>query len=111
MYSKPRACPKHKRIINKEYIRFIKQLPCIICLMESGGKGNWEHNQSDPHHVNPKGYSSMGGKTDDTRTIPLCNRHHRIYHDIGRESFSTRYNIDFEYIISDLNRIWRELNE
>lgn len=111
MYNKLRACPKQKRIIDKEYISFIRQLPCIICLMESEGKGNWENNISDPHHVNPKGHSTMGGKTDDTRTIPLCHEHHLIYHALERERFCSKYNIDLEYAISEFNRIWRELNE
>lgn len=100
---------KVKRELNKDYKTWIETLPCIACLVESNSVGNWEDNISEAHHVNEKGKSTMGGKTDDTRTIPLCNHHHRLGHLIGWQTFCSNIGLDFEYIITELNRIWKEI--
>jgi hypothetical protein len=50
------------------YLEFVRSEECCICSAPA---------PSDPHHIGPRG---MGSKTDDTRTVPLCRRHHDEYH-------------------------------
>lgn len=87
---------KDKPIRNKHYITWIKQCPCLLCLNPA----------TEAHHVNPVGKGAKGSKTDDTRCIPLCTLHHLEYHQIGRDSFSKKHSIDYEYVIERLNKIY-----
>ena len=93
-----KSYPKPARILDKDYRDWIKSLPCLLCLFP----------YSDPHHVNPKGHGGKGTKTDDSRAIPLCNHHHREFHQIGRETFAKKYRIDYEKIIKTLNKLYKE---
>jgi hypothetical protein len=76
-------CISCAREMKSEYlIRMdkLKQLGCIVCLLETGV---W----SDPeiHHL--RGELGVGQKRDHSRTIPLCPRHHRTGgHGIARHS-------------------------
>lgn len=81
-----------------KYIDWVRLLPCVICLKP----------ESDPHHINKKGHGSMAKKASDSRTIPLCRYHHTKYHQIGRDTFASEYEIDYEHVIDKLNTIWRE---
>lgn len=54
------------------YLAFVRDEECCICAAPP---------PSDPHHIGPRG---MGQKTDDTRAVPLCRRHHDEYHATGR---------------------------
>jgi len=98
------ACPKEKRIEDPAYIAWIKTISCLI------GKCPVHSTQSDPHHVNKKGHGSMASRTDDTRAIPLCNHHHREFHQIGRDSFAKKHSIDYEILIEALNKCWENIN-
>ena len=88
---------KVKRIVDKKYLEWIKRLPCLLCQCPS-----------EPHHIPKENDAALGKKTDDTRAIPLCHMHHMIYHNKGRQTFKEEYKMDYEYVISELNRIWRE---
>jgi hypothetical protein len=90
--------PKRKRVVDKPYIKWIRSLDCSACKSTQ---------LSDPHHINPKGYSSMSGKCDDDRAIPLCRRCHCEYHSQGRDTFEARYAMDYEVLIEALNTVWR----
>lgn len=96
------SLPKSKKIRSEKYKNWIRQLPCVICLMKNPYLINRTVHSSEPHHIPRKGGASLASKTDDTRCIPLCGLHHKEYHR-GRESFAERYDIDYEYIISRLN--------
>jgi hypothetical protein len=85
--------PKPTTIRNKAYIEFIKGFHCCVCGYRP---------PSDPHHVSLKGHGSKGKKTHDTRTIPLCHYHHVEFHNIGRDSFASKYSLDYESTIGDL---------
>lgn len=65
---------------------------------------------SDAHHVNKKGHGSMSGKADDRRAVPLCNEQHREYHQVGRETFAKKYDLNYEAIIDGLNKLYEEQN-
>jgi hypothetical protein len=90
---------KQKTIRDKEYISWIKELPCLIC-----------YSPSEPHHLALKGQKGMGVKVSDRNCVPFCNNHHRMFHQIGRDTFAKQFNLDYEYIIERLNKIWHGLN-
>ncbi len=96
---------KTPRIRNSDYIEWIRGLPCIACLVLNGSIPSGEF-ISDPHHVERKHGAAKGLKADDTRAIPLCHTHHCQLHSKGRETFADTYNIDYELVISRLNKIW-----
>jgi hypothetical protein len=77
--------------------------------MKTGILSPADDHQSNPHHVPEVGKGMMGGKTSDRRTIPLCTLHHVEYHNSGRETFSAAHNIDYELVISRLNKIYEEV--
>jgi len=59
--------PKQKTYRNKDYLNYIRSLPCLIC-------GNPE---SEAHHVRRQYWmASMGRKPHDYVAIPLCRTHH-----------------------------------
>lgn len=94
---------KKKRVKDPAYIEYIRSIPCIVCLLKG------LESASEDHHVNEKGKGSMGSKTDDRRAIPLCHPHHAEFHDTGRETFSKKYDLDYEYIIQKFNNIYDKL--
>lgn len=59
-----------KSLRSEAYLDFIRHKPCILCGSPP---------KSDPHH---QGYRGLGQKTDDTRTVPLCRKCHREFHDL-----------------------------
>jgi hypothetical protein len=65
--------PKAARIVSEKYLAYVRRHPCCAC----GRPG-----PSDPHHVQLKGHGSMGSKTHDIRTVPLCREHHD---EVGRD--------------------------
>jgi hypothetical protein len=90
---------KQKTVRDKKYISWLKTLPCLLC-----GK------ESEPHHVNVKGFGGKGIKTADQRSIPVCHEHHMEIHNNGRDSFATKYNLDYENIIQRLRKVYNESN-
>ena len=99
---------KQRRIHDNKYLDWIRGCPCIVCLIESKGLMNTADNISEPHHVSIKNCGAMGSKTDDSRTIPLCHKHHMLAHSIGRDTFEKTYGLDYEYLIKKFNRIYKE---
>jgi len=77
--------PKPKMYRDDKYLAWIRQKPCVICGREA-----------NPHH---EGFSGVALKPDDYRTYPLCFKHHRIRHDIGRDSFERLFSINSKELI------------
>jgi hypothetical protein len=101
MFRKPR------REESKPYRDWIATLIC--CIPEC--KTNYP--PTEAHHWNRRGDSGMGTKCSDFRCLPLCNGHHREFHDHGRNTFMEKYGITpgaIEIKIEAYNRIWRRLN-
>jgi hypothetical protein len=46
----------------------------------------------------------MGQKPDDTRAVPLCQRHHMAAHTIGEDTIAKQYRLDIEKAIAELCR-------
>lgn len=51
------------------YLDYIRGLPCLECQRPP---------RSEAHHITTGG---MGTKTDDYRTVPLCRKHHAVFHE------------------------------
>ena len=71
------SMPKQTRVEDPDYLDWIRTLPCSAC-----GASN-----SVPHHHPAAGHSSVGLKTSDYRTLPLCFRDHDRVHRAGKLSF------------------------
>ena len=68
-----RPVPKPVTLRSEPYLAYVRKHPCCLC----GAPG-----PSEPHHWSHHG-GVMGAKVDDYRTVPLCQEHHRYWHDHG----------------------------
>jgi hypothetical protein len=69
------AIPEPKRKRDKEHLRRLAALPCLIC----------GRSPSQAHHIRYAQPRAMGRKVSDEWTVPLCATHHRALHDVGDE--------------------------
>jgi hypothetical protein len=80
---------------NREYLVWIRTLPCAVC----GGTLGIEAS-----HTGPPGLSQ---KSSDYSAIPLCQKHHRTgsdsYHKLGPRKFSEVHSLDIRALVSRLN--------
>ena len=81
-------------IRDKKYIKFIKELSCIVCQAPP---------PSDPHHSETGG---RGTKASDTTAIPLCHAHHNELHCSGKKTFANKHGIDYNKVTARLNLIY-----
>jgi hypothetical protein len=95
VYAPPmRFLPKQEADRDEDYKKFIRSLPCLVCKRPS---------PSCAHHHPLSGHSSIGLKTSDYRTVPLCGQHcHPRVHQIGKLSLWGNLD-DVEPIIVRLN--------
>jgi hypothetical protein len=70
-----RAISRPKRVRDKEHLRFVATLPCLVC-----GRA-----PSHPHHIRFAQPRAVGAKVSDEWVVPLCNTHHRAVHTVGHE--------------------------
>lgn len=75
-----RPVPKPVTLTSPAYLAYVRRHPCCLC----GAPG-----PSEPHHWSHHG-GVMGAKVDDYRTVPLCQEHHRHWHDHGTLPGRTR---------------------
>jgi hypothetical protein len=79
------AFPKEKRLRNKEHLKFVAQLACLVC----------GRMPSHAHHVRYAQNRALGLKVSDEFTVPLCSVHHDEIHRTGDErSWWARREID-----------------
>jgi len=71
----------------------IREMACIICANLG----------SEPHHLIGQGHGIMGGKADDSQTIPLCRHHHRKLHQVGVKTWEKEYG-NQNYLLGKTNR-------
>ncbi len=74
------ARPKAQFIRSEKWLRWVKSQPCVCCGKQA----------DDPHHLIGQGQGMMGGKDNDTSTIPLCRYHHNELHQNTAE-FEQKY--------------------
>ena len=72
-------------------LAFARSMPCFTC-----GEIQGVH----AHHEQEPGHGTMGGKTSDRRTVPLCAGCHQLRHETSRSFWG---NVDVEAYIRDLN--------
>lgn len=70
---------KKKRIENKDFLEFIRELDCILC-----GPGNL----AEGDHITTK---KAGGDDTAINIWPLCRMHHQERHKIGLLTFIKKY--------------------
>jgi DNA recombination protein Rad52 len=70
-----REIPEPRRVRDKEHLRFVASLPCLVCGRAPG----------QPHHIRFAQPRAMGAKPGDQWVVPLCKTHHRALHDAGNE--------------------------
>lgn len=87
------ASPKPRRIESGVYLKFIRGQRCVVPKC---------YRFTQAHHVVFDGQGRIGSKVSDFQAVPCCERHHREYHDLGRERFALRYGLNFEQILIDL---------
>ena len=56
---------------SKEYLSFIRSLPCCVCGLMPGGIA---------HHESVLGEKGIGTKPGDEQSLPICPRDHTLYH-------------------------------
>lgn len=86
----------------------LAEMGCIVCLNHGLGAS-----PAEIHHLKGTGWSSMGKKSSDRHTIPLCPIHHRTgggghvgYHQSPAE-FERRYGTQMDL----LERVDRRLDQ
>lgn len=83
------ARPKAQFIRSEKWLRWVKSQPCVCCGKQA----------DDPHHLIGMGHGIMGGKDNDTATIPLCRFHHNELH---------RNTAEFEQKYGTQAQLWYE---
>jgi len=74
---------KHMPYRDKEYLAFIRALPCLVCGAES-----------EPHHWRKGADGGTGMKPSDCFALPLCHEHHMEAHRVGEATFAERRNFE-----------------
>lgn len=94
------VAPKVERVKDPDHVRAVAGLPCCVCafLVEK------QRTKTEAHHTRSRG--AFGG--DDT-VAPLCVRHHKLYHLIGRKSFKQRIGLDVAAVAKDLWKLRTQL--
>lgn len=87
------AFPKPRRIQDRDYLQFVRAHPCLI-------KQCWR--KPSAHHVRFPGQGGLGTKPSDFQTVPLCEKHHRQEHDLGRERFEAEHGLTLFVVIIGL---------
>jgi len=64
-----------RRIRDKEHLRYVASMPCIIC-----GRA-----PAQAHHLRFAQPRALGRKVSDEWTVSLCSTHHRALHSVGDE--------------------------
>lgn len=76
--------PKPARIRNPELLESYHGKPCEICGKREG---------TVAHHIKTRG--AMGDDVPEN-LMALCAHHHRLIHDMGRETFFRKFGLDDE---------------
>jgi ERF superfamily len=68
--------PEPRRIRDRDHVRFVTKLPCLIC----------DRKPADPHHLRFVQHRALGRKVSDEFTVTLCRGYHREVHRSGNEA-------------------------
>lgn len=106
---------RHGRKSDKEYLAFVRSLPCIVCILpwKLDGSGiaysNVQKSITEAAHTGSHG---IGQKSSDRDALPLCAiEHHRegptSYHKLGTKFFAY-HGLDRKKLVADLQRQFGE---
>ena len=70
------ALPAPRRIRDREHVKMVAKLPCLVC----------GRIPADAHHLRFAQSPALGRKVSDEFTVPLCRGHHRDVHHCGDEA-------------------------
>jgi hypothetical protein len=70
------ALPAPRRIRDREHVKSVAKLPCLVC----------GRIPADAHHLRFAQSPALGRKVSDEFTVPLCRGHHREVHHCGDEA-------------------------
>jgi hypothetical protein len=76
------AFPKPEKVIDEEYLAYIRQLPCAVCLSSP----------CDPQHLITVKWKQAS--RFDYCAIPLCRRHHGEHGQYGDTKFQELYKVN-----------------
>jgi len=89
--------PKTKKIRNKRLLQFVAEHPCALNLLSD----DWCKGVIQAHHLLKPydGNRGMGMKSGDNNSIPLCQYHHMLVHDIkgNEDQFWVSYGLDADF--------------
>lgn len=71
-FERLRPVPKPATLRSNPYLAYVRKHPCCLCGASPSEAHHWSHHGG-----------VMGAKVDDYRTVPLCQEHHRYWHDHG----------------------------
>lgn len=100
---KRKGGPRRGRVVDQDYLDWIHTQKCVIFHTAWG--------EVEAHHVR-----SFGSMKDDTRTIPLCPRHHRLTASVagvicveqGKLRFEEWYGVNLEALILEHQKRYTE---
>lgn len=89
---------KPKRKVDRKLLETVRRLPCLACVSLGWCPEEIPASEtiSHPHHVTS--VKAGGGDTWDN-VIPLCQVHHREWHDRGGQFMWERYQSVFEWLL------------
>jgi hypothetical protein len=89
---------KQKRVRDKDYLVFVKELPCCVTLSRP----------VDPHHLRPPG-TGMGIKSGDDQVIPLHPEQHRHLHcdPVSEAEWLRERGVEGKFLAECLFQIWK----
>jgi hypothetical protein len=70
------ALPAPRRIRDREHVKSVAKLPCLVC----------GRTPADAHHLRFAQSPALGRKVSDEFAVPLCRGHHRDVHRCGDEA-------------------------
>ena len=80
-------------------VDWMKAQPCIVQAGDCAGPIDVAHTK----------VGGMSRKADAKWTVPLCRRHHRALHSVGRETFELTYSVNLDAAAAETERQWQEV--
>jgi hypothetical protein len=103
---------RSSRVLDEDYLDWIRTLACIICVYRYPGGGpdlSVQTTRSEAAHVGARGLSQ---KCSDREAMPLCTHHHHDakagHHGQLGKNFWKHYGLDRDKIIAELNQRYEQ---
>lgn len=92
---------------SKRWLKYIEGQECVVAsilpnLPRPQQRDHYCSGDIVAHHLGHSYYKGYLKRKLDYATVPICFKHHRELHDMGRPSFENFYGIDFKAILVDI---------